>query len=66
MRKYTPQMLLYRHSLTAVSIRGGIGGGKGFPGGSEVKYPPAMPETQFDPWIGKIWRRAWQPTLVPS
>ena len=31
MRKYTPQMLLYRHSLIAVSVRGGIGGGEGLP-----------------------------------
>ena len=30
-----------------------------------VKNPPAMPEMQFDPWVGKIpWRRAWQPTPV--
>ena len=28
-----------------------------------VKNPPAMQETQFDPWVRKIpWRRAWQPT----
>ena len=28
-----------------------------------VKKPPAMQETGFDPWVGKIsWRRAWQPT----
>ena len=30
-----------------------------------VKNPPAMWETWFDPWVGKIpWRRAWQPTTV--
>ena len=30
-----------------------------------VKNLPAMKETQFDSWIGKIpWRRAWQPTPV--
>ena len=30
-----------------------------------VKNPPAMLETWFDPWVGKIpWRRAWQPTSV--
>ena len=30
-----------------------------------VKNPPAMRETGFDPWVGKIsWRRDWQPTLV--
>ena len=29
------------------------------------KNPPAMWETGFDPWIGKIpWRRAWQPMSV--
>ena len=28
-----------------------------------VKNTPAMRETEFDPWVGKIpWRRAWQPT----
>ena len=32
---------------------------------SAVKNPPAMQETWFDPWVGKIpWRRAWQPTPV--
>ena len=39
---------------------------QGFPGGSVVKNPPAMQETQvqgFYPWVLKIpWRRAWQPT----
>ena len=26
---------------------------------------PAMWETGFDPWVGKIpWRRAWQPTPI--
>ena len=30
-----------------------------------VKNPPAMQETQFDPWVGKIpWSREWQPTPV--
>ena len=30
-----------------------------------VKNLPAMEETWFDPWVGKIpWRRAWLPTLV--
>jgi len=30
-----------------------------------VKKPPAMLETGFDPWVGKIpWRRAWQLTPV--
>ena len=24
----------------------------GFPGGSELKNPPAMQEMQFDPWVG--------------
>ena len=38
---------------------------KGFPGGSVVKNPPAMQETQFNPWVGKIpWRRKWQLTPV--
>ena len=37
----------------------------GFPGGSEVKSPPEMQETQFGPWVGKIlWRREWQPIPV--
>ena len=39
-----------------------------FPGGSGVKNPPVMLETQkcgFDPWVRKIpWNRKWQPTLV--
>ena len=26
----------------------------GFLGGSVVKNPPAMQETQFDPWVGMI------------
>ena len=26
-----------------------------------IKNPPAMQETQVDPWVGKIpWRRKWQ------
>ena len=30
-----------------------------------VKHLPAVQETWFDPWIGKIlWRREWLPTLV--
>ena len=30
-----------------------------------VKNPPAIWETGFNPWVGKIpWRRAWQPTPV--
>ena len=30
-----------------------------------VKTSPAVQETGFDPWVGKItWRRAWQPTPV--
>ena len=38
---------------------------QGFPGGSTVKNLPAMQETAFDPWVGKIpWRREGQPTPV--
>ena len=30
-----------------------------------VKNLPAMQETGFNPWVGKIpWRREWQPTSV--
>ena len=30
-----------------------------------VKNLPAMQETGFDPWVGKIpWRREWLPTPV--
>ena len=30
-----------------------------------VKNPPAVQETRFDPWVGKIhWRRKWQPIPV--
>ena len=37
----------------------------GFLGGSDVKNPPAMQETLFDLWVGKIsWRREWLPTPV--
>ena len=37
----------------------------GFAGGSVVKNLPAIQETRFDPWVGKIpWRRAWKPTPV--
>ena len=36
----------------------------GFPGGSVVKNPPAVQETQ-ETWVERIpWRRAWQPTSV--
>jgi len=32
-----------------------------------VKNLPAIRETGFDPWVGKIsWSRAWQPTPVFS
>ena len=31
-----------------------------------VKCLPAMWETRFNPWVGKMpWRRKWQPTPVP-
>ena len=37
----------------------------GFPCSSLVKNLPAVQETGFDPWVGKIpWRRKWQPTAV--
>ena len=37
----------------------------GFPGGSEIKNPPANTGERFCPWIRKIpWRRKWQPTPV--
>ena len=29
-----------------------------------VENSPEMQETMFDPWVGKIWRREWQPTPV--
>ena len=30
-----------------------------------IKCLPAMQETRFDPWVGKIpWRREWQPSPV--
>ena len=30
-----------------------------------VKNTPAMQETRFNPWVGKIpWRREWIPTPV--
>ena len=30
-----------------------------------VKNLPAMRETRFDPWVGKIpWRKTWQPTIL--
>ena len=39
----------------------------GFPGTSVIKNPPAMPEMQFNLWVGKIpWRRKRQPTPVFS
>ena len=32
-----------------------------------VENVPAVQETGFEPWIGKIpWRREWQPTSVFS
>ena len=32
---------------------------------SVVKNPPAVQETGFDSWVGKIpWSREWQPTPV--
>ena len=38
---------------------------RGFPGGSVVKNPPALQETQVLSLVGKMpWRRAWQPTPV--
>ena len=40
----------------------------GFPGGSVVKNPPTMQETQmtgFSPWVRNIlWMRQWQPTSI--
>ena len=37
----------------------------GFPGGSVVKNPPSMQETQETPGLGRFpWRRAWQPAPV--
>ena len=41
--------------------------GQDYPGGSAVKNPPAMQESQetmFSPWVGKIPWRTWQPTPV--
>ena len=36
---------------------------QGFPGGSQVKNPPA--NAGFNPWVGKIpWRRKQSPTPV--
>ena len=30
-----------------------------------VKNLPAVQETWFDPWVGKVpWRREWKPTPV--
>ena len=38
--------------------------GNHYPSGS-VKNLPAVQETQFNPWVGKIpWRREWQATPV--
>ena len=38
---------------------------RGSPGDSERKNQPAMQETRFDPWVGKIpWRQDWLPTPV--
>ena len=37
----------------------------GFPGSSAGKESPAMQETQFDSWVGKIpWRRDRLPILI--
>ena len=36
-----------------------------FGGAQPIKNPPAMWETGFNPWVGKIpWSWAWQPTPV--
>ena len=47
---------------------GCIGGKSGFPEGSVVKNPPASAGDTRDPvsipWVGKIWRREWQPIPV--
>ena len=38
---------------------------KAFQGPQLVKNLPAIQETWFDPWVGKIpWRRTWQPISV--
>ena len=38
---------------------------KGFPGGAVVKNLPAVQESRFYPWVGKIpWRWEWLPALV--
>ena len=39
-----------RASLVAQQLRIGLS----FPGSSVVKNPPAMQETGFNPWVGKI------------
>ena len=38
----------------------------GFPGGSDGKKKICLPsrKPRFDPWVGELWRRAWQPTPV--
>jgi len=40
----------------------------GFPGGVSAKEPTCQlrrrKRYRFDPWVGMIWRRAWQPTPV--
>ena len=40
----------------------------GFPGGTSGKEPTCQcrrhKRSRFDPWVRKIWRRAWQPTPV--
>ena len=36
----------------------------GFPGGSDGKESGCSAGDLFRPWVGKTWRRAWQPTLV--
>ena len=37
----------------------------GFQGTQTLKNPPAVQETGFDPWVGKIpWGRDWLPIPV--
>ena len=40
----------------------------GFPGGTSGKEPACQhrrhKKRRISPWIGKIWKRAWQPTPV--
>ena len=39
---------------------------RGFPGGASDKEPDCQcrrhERHEFNPWVRKIWRRAWQPT----